>query len=126
MTQTAATATRTFEPGAVVRAPHYQGGKSTGVRKGVVLRPYAEDGDPKGGYLVYYYTLGPAVVDGRGNAATVGVVFPDEMAPSGDLFDLSERTLLKIGGGLRDWGTGRRVRNLAGRACALKRSARKG
>lgn len=62
---TAATTTTSqvvLAAGTVVRAPRYIDGKNTGLRKAVVLGLFNEN-DPKGGYRVYFYTLGPAGFD---------------------------------------------------------------
>ncbi|WP_202918349.1 DUF6409 family protein [Streptomyces cavernae] len=102
MTATATTS-ETLAPGTVVRAPRYQEGKSTGIRRGIVLRTFADSGDPKSGYLVWFYTLGAAHQDGRGDNCAVSLAFPREITHLGTVEDMSERTLLKLGQGLRDW-----------------------
>jgi hypothetical protein len=119
----ATTTTETLEPGTIVRAPRYQGGSPTGLRRGVLLGTFASNGDPKSGYLVWFYTLGAAHRDGQGNNGTVGLVFPREIAIIGTVDDMSDRMLMKIGKGLRDWPVGRPAFNAVYRVHVARRRA---
>ncbi|MET7563772.1 DUF6409 family protein [Streptomyces sp. NPDC005479] len=84
--------------GTVVRAPRYVNGKNTGLRKAVVLGLFNEN-DSKGGYRVYFYTLGPASFEPR----TVGFAFPDEATVIGAIEDMSERTVINVYQGLGEF-----------------------
>jgi hypothetical protein len=107
-----ATATETLAPGTVVRAPLYRNGQPVGrPRRGIVLRTFASDGNPKSGYLVWFYTLGAAHKDGQGDTSTVGLVFPREAERVGTVADMGDRVLANAGKGLRDWPTGRQAWN---------------
>jgi hypothetical protein len=117
------TTTETLKPGTVVRAPRYQDGESTGLRRGIVLRTFASNGDPKSGYLIWFYTLGPAHKDGQGDTSTVGLVFPRELTRLGTVEDMSMRMLTKVGKGLRNWGTGCLAWNEVYRVYVAKRRA---
>lgn len=120
---TVATATTTSQDvlaaGTVVRAPRYVDGKNTGVRKAVVLGLFNED-NPKGGYRVYFYTLGPASFAPR----TVGLAFPGEVTAVGEIEDMSERTVIKLYKGLEVFPDTAAVRYRAGRWAYTLRKAR--
>ncbi|MEV7891583.1 DUF6409 family protein [Streptomyces sp. NPDC002817] len=98
MTATAVTSQDVLEAGAVVRCPRYVEGKNTGLRKAVVLGLFRE-GDPTGGYRVYFYTLGAAGFADH----TVSLAFRREIDPLGTVEDMSERTLVRIWRGLGDF-----------------------
>ncbi|EGX57946.1 MULTISPECIES: DUF6409 family protein [Streptomyces] len=99
MTATATiTSQDVLEAGTVVRCPRYVEGEDTGPRKAVVLGLFRE-GDPTGGYRVYFYTLGAAGFAEH----TVGLAFRREMHPLGTVEDMSERTLVRIWRGLGDF-----------------------
>lgn len=117
------TATETLTPGTIVRAPRYQNGQSTGNRRGIVLRTFASDGNPGSGYLIWFYTLGPAHQDFHGNTETVGLAFPREVTTVGTVADMSMRTLNKLGKRLRDWPTGCKAWNAMYHAYVDKRRA---
>lgn len=120
---TVATATTTSQvilaAGTVVRAPRYIDGKNTGLRKAVVLGLFNEN-DPKGGYRVYFYTLGPAGFDPR----TVGFAFPGEVTAIGAIEDMSERTVIKLYKGLGEFPGSAAVQYRAGRWAYWLRKAR--
>ncbi|MFE6461487.1 DUF6409 family protein [Streptomyces cinereoruber] len=98
MTVASASATQTvLEPGTVVRTPRYVDGESTGTRKAIVLGLWNEQ-NPKGGYRVWFYTLGAPSFEPR----TLGMAFANEPVTMGTVEDMSERTLLRLYRWLRD------------------------
>ncbi|MFE5715798.1 DUF6409 family protein [Streptomyces sp. NPDC056501] len=98
MTVATASATQTvLEPGTVVRTPRYDEGKNTGVRRAIVLGLWNENA-PKGGYRVWFYTLGAPSFAPR----TLGMAFANEFTVVGTVDDMSERTLLRLYRWLRD------------------------
>ncbi|MFD3728831.1 DUF6409 family protein [Streptomyces sp. NPDC058671] len=86
-----------LEPGTVVRTPRYDEGKNTGVRRAIVMGLWNEN-DPKGGYRVWFYTLGAPSFAPR----TLGMAFANEFTVVGTVEDMSERTLLRLYRWLRD------------------------
>ncbi|MFD9044431.1 DUF6409 family protein [Streptomyces bottropensis] len=118
---TAVTSQDVLEAGAVVRCPRYVAGKNTGLRKAVVLGLYRE-GDPTGGYRVYFYTLGAAGFAER----TVGIAFRREIDPLGTVEDMSERTLVRIWRGLGDFPDSATARYRVQRMGLRLRNARLG
>lgn len=118
---TATTTTQTaLTPGTVVRCPRYITGENTGLLRAVVLGLWNED-NPKGGYRVYFYTLGPASFSPR----TVGLAFEREMKALCTLEVLSERTLISIYRGLGEFPGSTQVRNRAGSHAHRLRTARR-
>ncbi|MBV7674086.1 hypothetical protein STHAL_32075 [Streptomyces halstedii] len=105
--------------GTVVRCPLYVNGENAGPRKAVLLGLFNEN-DPRAGYRVYFYTLGPASFAPR----TVGFVFPGEVTVVGTVEDLSERTLVKLYQGLDGFPGAAAVRRRAGRLARRLREAR--
>ncbi|WP_329046881.1 MULTISPECIES: DUF6409 family protein [unclassified Streptomyces] len=118
---TATTTTQTaLTPGTIVRCPRYVNGENTGLRRAVVLGLWNED-NPKSGYRVYFYTLGPASFSPR----TVGLAFEREMKVLGTLEVLSERTLIGIYRGLGEFPGSTQVRIRAGSRAHRLRTARR-
>ncbi|HBF81804.1 MAG TPA: hypothetical protein DD420_18275 [Streptomyces sp.] len=111
------TAPEVLAAGTIVRCPRFIDGENTGLRKAVLLGLF---NDPKAGYRVYFYTLGPASFAPR----TVGFVFPGEVTVLGTVEDLSERTLGKLYRGLGDFPGTTAVRSRAGRLAHRLREAR--
>ncbi|THA53251.1 DUF6409 family protein [Streptomyces sp. A1136] len=106
MTVAIASATQTvLEPGTVVRTPRYDEGKNTGVRRAIVLGLWNEE-EPKGGYKVWFYTLGAPSFAPR----TLGMAFANEPIVVSTVEEMSERTLLRLYVQLRDYN----LRSLAG------------
>ncbi|MFE7759378.1 DUF6409 family protein [Streptomyces sp. NPDC057429] len=116
----AITAQAALTAGTIVRCPRYINGENTGLRKAVVLGLWNED-NPKGGYRVYFYTLGPASFSPR----TAGLAFAREVTVLGTLEDLSERTLTGIYKGLGEFPGSTYVRNRAGSYAHRLRTARR-
>ncbi|MFI0596535.1 DUF6409 family protein [Streptomyces griseus] len=126
MTATSSTTITTQGPlqaGALVHCPRYVEGKNTGMRKAVVLGLFNAN-DPKGGYRVYFYTLGRASIE----LGTVCFVFSNETVELGIVEELSERTLVGICKGLAGFPGAAIARDRAARMAAnlgkLRRAAR--
>ncbi|MEU3708381.1 DUF6409 family protein [Streptomyces anulatus] len=121
MAVTSSTTTQgTLLAGALVRCPRYVEGKNTGMRKAVVLGLF-NTSDPKGGYRVYFYTLGHASIE----LGTVGLVFSKEAVELGVVEELSERTLVRICEGLAFFPGAATARARAGRMAMNLRKLRR-
>ncbi|TDU67837.1 DUF6409 family protein [Streptomyces sp. KS 21] len=109
MTVATASATQTvLEPGTVVRTPRYDEGKNTGLRRAIVLG-LVNEGEPKNGYAVWFYTLGTPSYAPR----TLGMAFLNEPTVVGTVEEMSERTLLRLYVQLRDYNLRRHCGYLA-------------
>jgi hypothetical protein len=76
--------TNTLKAGTVVRAPRFESGESTGIRKGVVIDTFGDSS-----YLVWFYGVGSARQETR-------LVMKREVKQVATLEDLSERVLTRI------------------------------
>lgn len=107
-----------IKTGTVVRAPRMVAGRSTGVRKAVVLGEFKQN-DPTSGYLVWFYGAGSA-------REATSLVFPRELTAVGSIDDMSERLLTTIARGLGGIADGRELWMTAGNKLVQKRAERRG
>ncbi|OKJ48114.1 hypothetical protein AMK27_38940 [Streptomyces sp. CB02009] len=122
MTVATDSATQTvLEPGMVVRAPRFVEGKNTGVRRAIVLGLWNENA-PKGGYRVWFYTLGAPSFAPR----TLGMAFAREFTVVGTVDDMSERTLIRLYKWLRNLDQFGKVRYRVQKAGLRRRALRLG
>ncbi|MEU6972856.1 DUF6409 family protein [Kitasatospora aureofaciens] len=91
-TSTPTTPASAYQVGDIVRAPHWQRGRITGYRRGVVIGPLADSTGPEAGLRVWFYTLGAPVLTSDGPSTLAGV-FPREVCKLGDIYDMSERQI---------------------------------
>ncbi len=94
-------------------------GQELGVRKAVVMGLFNE-ADPTSGYGVWFYTQGDAAI------GTLSLAFEREMTVVGSIGDMSERALLQLERGARDFGGAYALRLAVSTLRLRKQAARRG
>lgn len=115
----ATTSNTTIQTGTLVRCAIRVDGKALGTRKAIVMGLFNE-ADPTSGYGVWFYTQGDA------DTGTLSLAFEREMTIVGSIDDMSERTLLGIERGSRNFGGAHALRLKASTLRMRKQAARRG
>jgi hypothetical protein len=113
-----ATASTTVQTGTVIRTSQRIDGKRV-TRKAVVLG-YVNGVDASSGYGVWFYTQGDA------GTGTLSLAFEREITVVGSIDDMSERTLLHLERGGRNFSGAHELRLAASALRIPKKIARRG
>jgi hypothetical protein len=109
----------TIQAGTIVRCAVRVNGRQIGVRKAVVTGLFNE-ADPTSGYGVWFYTQGDAGTD------TLSLAFERELTAVGSIDGMSERALLQLERGSRDFGGAHALRLMVSTLRMRKQAARRG
>lgn len=114
-----ATTSTTIQTGTVVRCAVRVDGEVLGTRKAVVIGLF-NPADAASGYGVWFYTQGDA------DTGTLSLAFEREMTVVGSIDGMSERTLLQLERGSRNFGGAYALRLAVSTLRLRKRHARLG
>lgn len=114
-----ATTSTTIQTGTVIRCAVRVDGQQAGTRKAVVMG-LLNPADATSGYGVWFYTQGDA------DTGTLSLAFEREITVVGSIDDMSERTLLHLERGSRNFGGAHALRLAVSTLRLRKRHARLG